>query len=425
MTYRRILAGALIFLTGRGVSAIAYALSIFFLLRALNPSAYGHFSLSFAAINLFAALSSVWASQAVLRYGTTDILCSPRAVGLSFVACVPGGMAAVAAHLVYGWQAVLPWSITVSLLAGIATSFFVVAAILQAALQVRETFAKAVLVDVLRASGMLFGSVALYLFSILFGNEITLVHAVLLLVVSNCVSASYALFCFGLRLRRFDLPRRTLMISLRFGFPMTLWMSAFQSIPVLDRSFITLVSGSEQAGHYAVIFDLVTRALYFAMFPFIWVAHPKLMRAASSGAVDEFRRIFWAGSSLLVASAAGAVIAAYWFSGLVLAIFLADGFLPDYVFVATLVALAGALWNVAMMIQKPLEASERTGLLAVSMLGWIGVYAVGLPFAIGSGGLAPVALLNASVAAGYLTTIALACRIRGLTRVRATPADGT
>jgi O-antigen/teichoic acid export membrane protein len=155
----------------------------------------------------------------------------------------------------------------------------------------------------------------------------------------------------------------------RFGWPLSLWLPLSLSTIYLDRFVINALYGLDRAGTYAAAADLVVRGMGLMVTPVILFMHPAIMRAWNTE--DRARAIrTWRWMTLLltfgVVAAAVLILVAYaLFADLVLA-----QVLPIAAFAA--LTIGGAAWQLALMVHKPLEATNRTGTmlgaLVVSLL---------------------------------------------------------
>jgi len=205
----------------------------------------------------------------------------------------------------------------------------------------------------------------------------------------------------------------------RFGWPLSLWLPLSLSTIYLDRFVINALYGLDRAGTYAAAADLVVRGMGLMVAPVILFMHPAIMRSWNTeDRPSALRR--WRRMTLLltvgVAVAAVLVLVAY-------ALF-ADRVLAQVLPIAPFAALTigGAAWQLALMVHKPLEASNRTatmlGALLVSLVATatldlllaprLAELGVAVAFAAGAGVyIALVLVLNARILRAEKRTVAV------------------
>ncbi len=151
----------------------------------------------------------------------------------------------------------------------------------------------------------------------------------------------------------------------RFGWPLSLWFATSFSVLYLDRFVIGSLYGLERAGNYAAAADLVVRGMGLLIAPAIMFMHPTFMRAWNTqdraAAIRTWRRM----TVLLTAGTAAAAVAAVLAYAVAADLLLAS---PLPVAPFAVLAAGGAAWQLALMVHKPLEATDRTGTMLVALL---------------------------------------------------------
>lgn len=154
----------------------------------------------------------------------------------------------------------------------------------------------------------------------------------------------------------------------RYGWPMSIWLTASGSLIYLDRFVVTELYGLERAGHYAAAADLGVRGMSMFVTPLVMFLHPAFMRRWNAG--EELASLrTWRRATVLLTAGTAVTAAAC----LVCYLLFADRLLADPVAAGTFAVLltGGSLWQLAQMVHKPLEAMDRTttmlGLLVVSL----------------------------------------------------------
>jgi O-antigen/teichoic acid export membrane protein len=154
-----------------------------------------------------------------------------------------------------------------------------------------------------------------------------------------------------------------------FGWPMSLWLALSASTMYMDRFLVSSFYGLGVAGHYAAAADLAVRGMGILVAPAIMFLHPTFMRSWNTGERREALRI-WRRMTLFLALGTSATAVAMLVAYLLFAGMLLESPPSTPVFAALVVG--GAIWQLALMIHKPVEASNRTlallGALLVSLL---------------------------------------------------------
>jgi O-antigen/teichoic acid export membrane protein len=152
----------------------------------------------------------------------------------------------------------------------------------------------------------------------------------------------------------------------QFGWAVGLWLLLSQALPVIDRWTIQKFASYTTAGVYASLYEVAVRSFSFLAFPLTQAAHPRIMRAWNEGRFAESHRIIrysvLAQLFIFVAILGGVLLASSRITKLIL------GF-DDPVATRMLPALllGGFLWQLALLLHKPLEIAQRTGAMLVAV----------------------------------------------------------
>ena len=138
-------------------------------------------------------------------------------------------------------------------------------------------------------------------------------------------------------------------------------------LPFIDRTLIQYFYGFEQTGSYASLYDLVVRVYTLLFFPVTLAVHPRIMKAWNNGnsveAMSLLRRALIFQLCLFVPFFLLNLFSASWLVSLILGTTSAE--------VRQLVlplACGGALWQMALLVHKPLEMMANTRLMLVFMV---------------------------------------------------------
>jgi O-antigen/teichoic acid export membrane protein len=146
----------------------------------------------------------------------------------------------------------------------------------------------------------------------------------------------------------------------RYGAPLALWLFAALALNSIDRYLIERALGVGAVGSYAAVYDLVFKGVEFCFVPLLLAATPQVVAAWNRNDIESasrtLRSTFWVAAGVAVV---GTTVA--WTLG-PLAL---GAIVPDVP--RSTAALAGPiaagcfLWQLAMVVQKPLELARRTG----------------------------------------------------------------
>jgi len=152
----------------------------------------------------------------------------------------------------------------------------------------------------------------------------------------------------------------------RFGWAVGLWLLLSQLLPVIDRWVIQKFTGYRSAGVYASLYEIAIRSFSFLIFPLTQAAHPRIMRFWNDGQFARAYEIIRSSIGYQVVIFLGVLVAVYAFAHRITALILgfddrtAARMLP-------LLILGGFLWQLALLLHKPLEIMQKTGTMLVGM----------------------------------------------------------
>jgi O-antigen/teichoic acid export membrane protein len=152
----------------------------------------------------------------------------------------------------------------------------------------------------------------------------------------------------------------------RFGWAVGLWLLLSQGLPVIDRWTIQKFASYSSAGVYASLYEVAIRSFSFLVFPLTQAAHPRIMRAWNEGEfAASYRIIRYSVQTQLIiftAALAGVVLAAHRITRLILGF---DD--PAAARMLPVLFVGGFLWQLALLVHKPLEIEQRTGAMLGAM----------------------------------------------------------
>jgi O-antigen/teichoic acid export membrane protein len=151
-----------------------------------------------------------------------------------------------------------------------------------------------------------------------------------------------------------------------FGWAVGLWLLLSQGLPVIDRWTIQRVAGFNSAGIYASLYEIAIRSFSFLVFPLTQAAHPRIMRAWNEGKFAESYRIIRYSmlyQLVIFGTVLGGVsLFSHWITRFILGF---DD--PTAARMLPVLLVGGFLWQLALMLHKPLEIAQRTGAMLIAM----------------------------------------------------------
>jgi O-antigen/teichoic acid export membrane protein len=356
------------YLIARAVPAAVGLVLVAALIRILGESHYGAYALAFAGTNLVSVFCAGWLSQATLRFQPVS-----RPASVDFQRQLRNATVIVAMASVL---LVVPLLLLAdqTLRQGLAV---VAGVLLVVGLSVHAVFAaslqaslKAPLVAAIEVGRALLGlPLALVLAQVI---EPAFVGALLGLALSYLVSGGLAW-----RVARGEArsapPERAAALPvssrqlLAYGWMVSVWLAGSLALPFIERVIVTRVLGVEASGLYAATYDIVYRSCGFLMLPLVLSLHPRIMRSSAAGDLRG-ALLLWRNGMLaqsLITLSIVAVIALAW------PLLLRVSGIPMPAAGAHLVvplALAGCLWQIALLAHKLLEATLRPGTMVVILI---------------------------------------------------------
>ena len=152
----------------------------------------------------------------------------------------------------------------------------------------------------------------------------------------------------------------------QFGWAVGLWLLLSQALPVIDRWTIQKFASYTTAGVYASLYEVAVRSFSFLVFPLTQAAHPRIMRAWNEGRFAESHRIIrysvLAQLIIFVTILGGVLFASSRITKLILGF---DD--PVAARMLPVLLLGGFLWQLALLLHKPLEIAQKTGAMLFAM----------------------------------------------------------
>lgn len=356
----RFVSDTLVYLAGRAVPAGLTIVSVPLFARALGVEAYGLFALASALALMAGNTAGGWFGQAVLRYASRLQHWSggafDRALDWALIVASIGAALLTAAGLAF-----LPEfpALGVSTVAvGASTAAYVLASARgQAALQPGRVSAA----DILRVGCTVGLSAAIVFLLSVREPSVLLLSAALGNVVGVAVLRR-RLPSF----RKLDWKSRVALERMgRFGAPLAGWMLISTLLILSDRYVIEIFLGTGAVGSYSAVYDLIFKGFVFLFTPMLMAAHPMIMDAWNRGEAAEANRVLRRTTVLAVLSGGLATVSVWLLAPLLLPAVLGSVATEGSLRAAGPVAAGAFLWQIAMLVHKPLEIRQRTSLMLV------------------------------------------------------------
>ncbi len=152
----------------------------------------------------------------------------------------------------------------------------------------------------------------------------------------------------------------------RFGWAVGLWLLFSQLLPMIDRWTIQRFAGFTSAGVYSSLYEISVRSFSFLVFPLAQAAHPRIMRSWNEGEFAASYRI------IRYSIVAQLIIFAVVMGGVFLLapriVRIILGFNdPVAARMLPVLVVGGFLWQLALLLHKPLEISQRTTVMLAAI----------------------------------------------------------
>lgn len=143
-----------------------------------------------------------------------------------------------------------------------------------------------------------------------------------------------------------------------FGFPLTIWMLIASLLNYLDRFVINHYAGYEAVGVYSSVYDFIYKVSGFLSLPILLAYHPAISNAWNKNDVSSGKAL---------------ILKALWYELLmIVTVFVVIFLLHEWIFHTVFhlydaaagkifipLALSSMLWQMSLLIQKPLEFNAR------------------------------------------------------------------
>ena len=190
----------------------------------------------------------------------------------------------------------------------------------------------------------------------------------------------------------------------KYGWPMAFWLGMSTGMPVVERLILKDLGAQDVFSIYVSLYEVVFKVFALFLFPITMALHPRVMLLYNEGDTKGSNRIIYAGVFFQVLISFFVVSAFLVFRPYFLLFLKIPELSVDWLDILVL-ASSGAIWQVALMVHKPLERLNKTRLMMFGMFLSFLVVAVGDAFWGAHGGVLRVSLVNFLSAAVYVVFV--------------------
>jgi len=354
----------LAYMISKVIPGFAGFFSIILFFNLLGPAEFGRYSLIFSFINMCSAFSFGWLSQSMIRYfykikmnNKISIVIFNGIIFSSFICLILLG----SFHFFE-----FPFQSNFKLLIILAISlggFSVSVAFFQSnqmpGMVVKLSGIQAIL------------SIAIP-FLIIKINGPFYISMLTGLIVAYSLPFIYVFISSSIKSKnwRFKFSFQTLKPLIQFGFPLSFWFVVSFSLRFLERFSIEHFLGLEMMGSYAGYVEVFTRIFSIFLFPLTLAVHPRIMNLWNKNKFKETIALLKI-SLIVQASILGLLILLFTsFKQLIFGLFLklVPQLDPAMEVILIPVLLGGFIWQYALLIHKPLELKEKSGLMLLFII---------------------------------------------------------
>lgn len=155
---------------------------------------------------------------------------------------------------------------------------------------------------------------------------------------------------------------------LAYGAPITIWLLISNFYNIFDRYILNYYLGYDAVGIYGSVYDLLFKICGFVSLPVLLTYHPALARSWQEGAYQKGKNLIWQAvrTELLILCL---VFGGVYFIKDILLDTLFGRRIPGLGVMYFPIAGSAVLWQLAMLIQKPLEFNFKQPLMVGGIIG--------------------------------------------------------
>lgn len=153
---------------------------------------------------------------------------------------------------------------------------------------------------------------------------------------------------------------------LNYGLPLSIWMIFSPSANGVDKYILNYYVGATVLAQYAAVYDVVFKVFTQLVNPINSVYQPLLMNINSKGNKELFNKTLRKGLFYLVLICLPVLLLFYFFQDFILINYLGFNDVENIKLLKKIIlplAISAIIWQIAIILQKGLEAKEKTKLL--------------------------------------------------------------
>lgn len=407
----------LLYFFAKGAPGAASVATTFLLIKVAGADVYAEFALFSTFVISFCAFGVGWINQSQLRFARAEhagsVLFRLRVIK-SYVHAIGGlavlALVAVGSLVVYfGW--VRDGGYELDMLAvSSALIFHGLYLVNNGALQSGLRAQKVVVVELVRGGLLLILPLGIYHF---FSSDDAFLSPAGLLAAGFAVGVLIASMFGGYFLRDYLIvlvARRIRWSTLKqvfwkywsFGWPMSVWLGVSTGLPLIERVVLKNNGGGQLFSDYVTHYEIFYRVFALGLFPITMALHPRIMQKYNTSDLAGSNALI--GKGLALQALVGLCVIGVLLSvaDLVLAGMGLRAVQDQLLFVASL-CCAGVLWQMALLVHKPLERVNKTRLMVLFMFVSAGVLFLGDIYIVSRGSPLLFALMNVLSACVYIS----------------------
>ena len=362
----QLLRDALYYSISKIIPGLAGLISVIFFFRWVGAEEYGKYSIIFSFTNLIAAFSFGWLNQSIIRYSSTYNSRS-KLLGHIFIGLIFGILTVfIFVIIASSFQFPILYSNKNIIFLAFSIGIF---NIVKSIFQSEELPNKVILITSVQSILMILLSMLLLKFYS--NNSASLILGVsfgyLIPILPYIKSFSSNVI--------FEKNTKKIQSFFNYGAPLSIWLGISISLNFLDRYFIEYYFGSSLMGSYAGFSEFIIRIFSIVIFPITLAVHPILMNKwnKNKNISDSLNALFQA-SLLQILICIFMLIPLLIFKDSIFSFIQAiipqlDNSMKK---IMIPIFLGGFLWQLALVLHKPLEIEERTltmvGCIMVSLV---------------------------------------------------------
>ena len=350
----QLLRDALYYSISKIIPGLAGLISVILFFRWVGAEEYGKYSIIFSFTNLIAAFSFGWLNQSIIRYSSTYNSRS-KILGHIFIGLI-FGILTVIIFVIIASSFQFPISYSNKHIIFLAFSIGIFN-IVKSIFQSEELPNKVILITSVQSILMILLSMLLLKFYS--NNSASLILGVsfgyLIPILPYIKSFSSNVI--------FEKNTKKIQAFFNYGAPLSIWLGISISLNFLDRYFIEYYFGSSLMGSYAGFSEFIIRIFSIVIFPITLAVHPILMNKwnKNKNISDSLSTLFQA-SLLQISICIFMLIPLLIFKDFIFSFIQAiipqlDNSMKG---IMIPIFLGGFLWQLALVLHKPLEIEERT-----------------------------------------------------------------